>query len=60
MAFFRSLDKQSQGAREFNEIIVGLDGLSYVSASAIKNSDVFTAVRTAVNTSLFLIALADT
>ncbi|WP_102422289.1 phage portal protein [Bacillus amyloliquefaciens] len=46
MAFFRSLDKQSQGAREFNEIIVGLDGLSYVSVSAIKNSDVFTAVHT--------------
>ncbi|MED1122444.1 phage portal protein [Bacillus atrophaeus] len=46
MAFFRSLDKQSQGAREFNEIILGLDGLSYTSVSAIKNSDVFTAVLT--------------
>nr|WGE03806.1 phage portal protein [Bacillus subtilis] len=46
MAFFRSLDKQSLGAREFNEIIVGLDGLSYTSVSAIKNSDVFTAILT--------------
>ncbi|WP_231834078.1 phage portal protein [Bacillus subtilis] len=46
MAFFRSLDKQSTGAREFNEIILGLDGLSYTSVSAIKNSDVFTAVLT--------------
>lgn len=46
MAFFRSLDKQSPGAREFNEIIVGLDGLSYTSVSAIKNSDVFTAILT--------------
>ncbi|WGD65453.2 phage portal protein [Bacillus subtilis] len=46
MAFFRSLDKQSPGAREFNEIILGLDGLSYTSVSAIKNSDVFTAVLT--------------
>ncbi|WP_367387429.1 phage portal protein [Bacillus vallismortis] len=46
MAFFRSLDNQSPGAREFNEIILGLDGLSYTSVSAIKNSDVFTAVLT--------------
>lgn len=46
MAFFRSLDKQSTGAKEFNEIILGLDGLSYASVSAIKNSDVFTAVLT--------------
>ncbi|MEH7296614.1 phage portal protein [Bacillus sp. FSL W7-1034] len=44
MAFFRSINQQSAGQREFNEILVGLDGLSYVPATAIKNSDVFTAV----------------
>ncbi|MDI6647764.1 phage portal protein [Bacillus altitudinis] len=44
MAFFRSINQQSTGQREFNEILVGLDGLSYVPATAIKNSDVFTAV----------------
>ncbi|MDA7025045.1 phage portal protein [Bacillus sp. CLL-7-23] len=47
MAFFRSMDKQqSLAEKQFNEIILGVDGLSYTSVNAIKNSDVFTAVQT--------------